>query len=114
MSRFATGARAAAFTTAMLLSPVALQSSAVAAPKTHTVVIDKMAFGPAPARVRAGDVVVWVNKDLFRHTATARDKSFDVDLPPGKSVRMVVKKVGPVSYSCRFHPGMTGKMTVAK
>ena len=114
MSGLAPGTRAAAFAAAMLLAPVALSSNAVAAPKTHTVVIDKMAFGPAPAGVRAGDVVVWVNKDMFRHTATAKDKSFDVDLAPGKSVRMVVRKVGPVSYFCRFHPGMTGRISVAK
>ena len=106
--------RLGALAAAVLLSPLALPSHADAAPKVHTVVIDKMVFGPAPTAVRAGDVVVWVNKDLFRHTATARDKSFDVDLAPGKSARMVVKKTGVVSYFCRYHPGMTGRMVVAK
>jgi plastocyanin len=77
------------------------------------VVIQKMAFGPAPTGVRAGDVIIWVNKDMFRHTATARDRSFDVDLPPGKTARTVVRKPGPVSYYCKYHPGMTGRIVAA-
>ena len=83
-----------------------------AAPKVHTVVIDKMAFGPGPVGVRAGDTIVWVNRDILRHTATARDKSFDVDLAPGASGRTVVRKAGAVAYFCRFHPGMTGRIAV--
>ena len=110
--------RGGALAAMMLLSPLALQSSASAAPKpaskVHTVVINKMTFGPAPVGVRAGDVVVWVNKDIFRHTATARDRSFDVDLQPGKSARTVVRKAGTISYYCRYHPGMTGRMVAAK
>lgn len=97
---------------AVLSGVLALASSAQAAPKVHTIVIDKMAFGPAPASVRAGDVIVWVNRDIFQHTATASDKSFDVDLPAGKQARVVVKKAGVVSYYCRYHPGMKGKVTV--
>lgn len=73
-----------------------------------------MAFGRVPAGVRAGDVVVWVNKDMFRHTATARDRSFDVDLPPGKSARTMVRKPGTISFYCRYHPGMTGRLVIAK
>jgi len=87
---------------------------AEAAPKVHTIVMNKMVFGPAPAGMRAGDVILWVNKDLFRHTATARDKSFDVDLAAGKSARTVVRKAGLISYFCRYHPGMKGQLAVAK
>ena len=109
-----TAARAIAAT--LLVSAVTLSSSATAAPtpKVHTVVISDMAFGRVPAGVRAGDVVVWVNKDMFRHTATARDKSFDVDLAPGKSARTVVKKAASTNFYCRYHPGMTGRLVVAK
>ncbi len=93
---------------------VAYAAPAQAAPKTHTIVMNKMAFGPAPAGLKAGDVILWVNKDLFRHTATARDKSFNVDLAAGKSARMVVPKAGLISYFCRYHPGMKGQLAVAK
>ncbi len=105
--------RTSALTAAMLLTPLALPSSAAAKPTVHTVVMDKMVFAKAPTGVRVGDVIVWVNKDIFQHTATARDRSFDVDLAPGKSARTVVRKTGLVNYYCRYHPGMTGRMVVA-
>ena len=52
-------------------------SPAIAAPRTYTVVIDKMKFGPLPAQLRKGDAIVWVNRDFLRHSATAADRSFD-------------------------------------
>lgn len=82
--------------------------------KLHTVAIDGMTFGPPPTGVRVGDVVVWVNKDMFKHTATARDRSFDVDIEAGASGRTVVRRPGKLTYSCRYHPGMIGQMMVAK
>jgi len=87
---------------------------AAAAPKTHRIVMAGMGFGPAPAGIKAGDTVVWVNKDIFRHTATARDKSFDVDVAPGKEGRTVVRRPGQFAYFCRFHPGMTATLKVDK
>ena len=96
---------------ALVLLPA---NSAAAAPRVHTVVIDKMKFGPVPAGVRAGDTIVWVNKDLFKHTATARDKSFNVDLPPGASGKTVIKHSGKIAFYCAYHPGMKGSLTVAK
>lgn len=109
-------AAGAAIVVALLIPPVVLSSSASAAPapKVHTVVIGDMAFGQLSGGVRAGDVVVWVNKDMFRHSATARDRSFDVDLAPGKSARTVMKKPGAISFYCRYHPGMTGRLVVSK
>ena len=97
-----------------VLLALALAPAAVAAPKTHTVVIDKMKFGPAPAGVRVGDTILWVNKDLFRHTATARDKSFNIDLPAGKSGRTRVTKAGALPFYCVYHPGMKGVLKAAK
>ena len=43
-----------------------------AKPVTHTVTIDATSYQPARLAVHAGDTVVWVNKDLIPHTATAR------------------------------------------
>ena len=76
------------------------------------IAIAKMKFGPAPAELKIGDVIVWRNDDIFRHTATARDKSFDIDLPPKAEVRMTISKAGMVDYYCRFHPAMVGKLDV--
>jgi plastocyanin len=60
----------------------------------------------------------WVNRDFVRHTATARDKTFDLSLEPRTSGRTVVRKAGTITFYCRFHPGMKGglgrgEMTVA-
>ena len=91
-----------------------LPAPAVAAPATHTVVIDKMKFGPLPARLRVGDRIVWVNRDMFRHTATARDGSFNVDLPAGAKGTTVVTKAGAIPFVCTYHPGMRGVLNVRK
>lgn len=89
-------------------------SVAAAAPKVHTVVINKMKFGTLPAGVRAGDTIVWINQDMFKHTATARDKSFNVDLPPKTKGRTVVKHSGAIAFYCIYHPGMKGTLNVTK
>jgi len=79
---------------------------------THTITIDKMAFAPAPANLHVGDTIIWVNHDLFRHTATADDRSFDMDIAPGKSARTVLAKAGIVSFHCTYHPGMKGTLVI--
>lgn len=88
--------------------------AAAAAPRTHVVVIDKMKFGPALATVRPGDIILWDNRDIFRHNATATNGSFAVDLPPRSKGRTVVRGIGAVAYRCTFHPGMTGVLDVTK
>lgn len=89
-----------------------IPAEVMAAPKVHTVVIDKMKFGPVPLDVRVGDVILWVNKDMFRHTATARDRSFNIDLAPSRSGKTVIKRSGTIPFDCVFHPGMKGQLVV--
>ncbi len=79
----------------------------------YTIVIDKMRFGPVPAQLRVGDTIVWKNDDIFRHTATARDKSFDVDLPSKSEVRMVLETAGSFEFFCKLHPGMKDTLVIA-
>ena len=96
---------------AVLLMP---SPPASAAPRTHTVVIDKMKFGAVPANVRVGDRILWINRDMFKHTATAKDKSFDVDLKPGARGVSVVRKAGAIPIICRYHPGMRAMLKVKR
>ena len=91
---------------------VLLSSHAAAAPHSYTIVIDKLKFGPAPAGLRKGDSIVWVNRDILRHSATATDHSFDVDLLPGRTGKTLLKKSGAVAFVCRYHPGMRGALQV--
>lgn len=89
----------------------ATATSVVAAPRVHVIVVDKMAFGPMPIGVRVGDIIEWVNRDIFEHSATARDGSFDVDLKPGATVRTTAKP-GTVAFFCKFHPTMQATLRV--
>lgn len=85
---------------------------AAAAPRTHVVVINAMKFGAVPQEIRAGDQITWVNKDMFRHTATARDGSFNVDLQPGQRKSAIVRKAGAIAVICRYHSGMRARLRV--
>lgn len=84
------------------------------APQTWHVVIRDMAFGSAPAQVRVGDTIEWVNQDIFRHTATARDGRFDLDLAAGASGRTRVERAGALDIYCRYHPSMQLRIAVQR
>jgi plastocyanin len=84
----------------------------IAPSRTHTIIVDKMMFGPAPTGVRVGDTVTWVNRDIFRHSATARNHAFDLDLPPGGTGTTVMQTSGTFGYFCRFHAAMTAQIRV--
>ena len=74
--------------------------------------IDGASFSPADLTVKAGDTVVWVNKDLLAHTATAQSDAFNSKvIQPGQSWRFVAKTKGTFPYLCSFHP-MTATLTV--
>ena len=93
---------------------VSLVSAALGAgPRVHRIAIDNLAFGPAPAGLHVNDIVEWTNSDILRHTATATDGSFDIDLPAGTMGRTILKRAGDVTYVCRYHPGMKGRLEVA-
>lgn len=79
---------------------------------TIDVVMQNLVVKPVEVTAKVGDTIRWDNKDFVAHTATATDKSFDVMLPPGKTGRTVVTKVGTFDYFCKFHPNMKGKVTV--
>ena len=85
---------------------------AAAAPRTHVVVIDKMKFGAMPGGVHPGDRIVWINRDIFRHTATAKDGSFNVDLVSGARATVTVRRPGAIPIICRYHPGMKATLKV--
>ena len=86
---------------------------ASAAAETHTILMEGVAFVPQTLTVKPGDVVVWVNKDLFPHTATAQNREFDSgEIAPGKTWKYIAEKPGEFSYVCTLHPTMKGTLTV--
>ena len=79
----------------------------------HTVVIENMQFTPAELSVHRGERIVWVNKDLFPHTATAASHAFDSGgIAAGSSWTYVAGKAGEYAYGCTFHPTMKAILKV--
>jgi plastocyanin len=102
----------AAFVVAAVgLAATGMSVSAHAA--TIQITMQNLVFAPATANAKVGDTIEWVNKDVFAHTATARNGDWDVTLPPKKTVKLVLKKAGTVDYYCRFHPNMKATLTIA-
>lgn len=80
--------------------------------RTAVVMVDKLAFGAVPKSLRVGDTIVWANRDLFRHSATAKGR-FDVDLPAGARRAMRLTTAGTIAFTCKYHPGMKGVLKVS-
>ena len=81
--------------------------------RTHTVTMTGLHYDPPALTLKAGDTVVWVNKDLVAHTATSKVGGFDSSIvQPEKSWKTVVKRKGDVPYGCSFHPAMKGTLHV--
>ena len=91
---------------ATIAFPPWLQSAAASGQRI-VVDIQKFKFSPKSLTVKPGDIIVWVNKDIVAHTATAKDGSWDSGLiEPGGQWEMVVKDGTAQAYFCRFHPSM--------
>ena len=96
----------------MLVAVGLLACAAPAAAATVTIEIDGMTFAPASTTVRPGDRVVWVNRDLVPHTATA-GKVFDSGvIAPGKSWTTIAGTPGRHDYLCSLHPTMKASLLV--
>ena len=101
------------FLLAAYLMALPFSQTAPAAGPVHRIIIAKMAFAPSPPDLHAGDIVEWMNQDIFVHSATAADGSFDIDVQPNKTARVVIRKAGTINYSCKYHPGMQSTLIVA-
>ena len=99
------------------LAALAGAAASAAPPPARPVPVIAMAamhFGAAPAGLRAGDSIVFVNRDIVAHTATARDHSFDAVVQPRQSVRVTLRRAGAIAFYCRFHPTMQGVLNVGR
>jgi plastocyanin len=87
---------------------------AKAEPKTVEIAIEHFAFSPSNVAVNAGDTIMFVNKDIVPHTATATDSSWTTgELAHGASARVTLPAQAGVDFHCRFHPAMKGHLTIA-
>ncbi len=92
-------------------------SPGAAEPSGGKVDIDLTAAGPRPAevRVRVGQIVVWRNEDLTRHTVTssARGGPDSAQLNPGDRFEWTARRPGTVRYRSVLDPAVRGTLRVA-
>lgn len=62
-------------------------------------------YDPAELAVKAGETITITNNDVAPHTVTAKDGSFDVDVPANGTAQLTVPKAGSFPYDCTYHPG---------
>jgi plastocyanin/uncharacterized membrane protein len=103
---------------AVLISlSLAIAASSAQASSPHNarvVVMQQMHFDPQRLSANVGDTVEWKNQDIFTHTVTANDGSFDSGpIKPGASWKTTMKSPGAVTYHCSPHPNMMAELSVA-
>jgi plastocyanin len=104
----------AVFLTALTLGAL-LPAVATETTRTHIVLIEGMKFTPTELRAGPGDRVVFQNKDLLPHTATAKEpKAFDSGLiKAGDSWTLqLARSAQTIRYVCLYHPTMEGQIIV--
>jgi plastocyanin len=80
---------------------------------SNEVYIQNMAFSPSSITVNVGTTVKWTNKDNMLHSVTSNTSVFDSgDMNLNSTYSYTFTTVGIYSYHCKFHPEMTGIVTV--
>lgn len=89
-------------------------ATALARAEVIHVKMEKLGFAPADITAHVGDTIDWDNHDFVAHTATARSGAWDVMIPADATKSLTVDKEGTYAFYCKFHPNMTGTLTVTK
>ncbi len=80
-------------------------------PTTHHIAISQFRFFPDHLSVQPGDTIIWTNRDVVAHKATAIDESWDTGaLKTGESNNVVVTGDFTLRYFCPFHPTMKAEL----
>jgi len=107
--------RTSTFIVPMLCLLVLLGADAAKETGVKKIEIKDKKYSPAKLTIKAGDTVVWTNRDDSDHSIVADDGSFgtkDDDLNPGESYKFTFKKKGKYKYHCKYHPREKGEITV--
>lgn len=80
--------------------------------RVDTVIISDMKFQPEEIKVRKGNIVIWINKDLVAHCVTELNSQAwtSSTIPPDRSWKMTVTQSS--NYHCAIHPVMKGKIVM--
>src|SRR5215831_13070435 len=111
----AAGLRGAGLAFLLQSSGTTSQNLSATEPSANGQVIMKgIRFQPAELTVHPGETVEFKNEDIFAHTVTADDGSFDSGLiQPGSSWKMTVQKSGTIAYHCTPHPNMKAMLVTS-
>lgn len=92
------------------------------APVGATVLMKRLAFGPATSTLRTGQSVRFVNKDNVTHTVIQDfgprsgliPQVESERIPPGEDYTFIARTEGEIDYVCTLHPTvMTGRLVVS-
>ncbi len=82
-------------------------------PTTHIVTIHQMKFDPENIKVKKGDIVEWINKDIVPHDVTEVNKKWK-SKPLNQGEKFSKVMTGNVDYFCSIHIVMKGSVTLIK
>ena len=70
-------------------------------------------YAPAQLSAKVGQAITIVNNDATGgHSVSAKDGTFNVDVPPKSSVTFTVPKAGSFPYDCTYHPAQHNPATI--
>src|SRR5215467_8537670 len=88
--------------------------SATGSSANGQVIMKGIRFQPAELTVHPGETVEFKNEDIFAHTVTADDRSFNSGLiQPDSSWKMTIQKTGTIAYHCTPHPNMKAMLVTS-
>jgi plastocyanin len=68
-----------------------------------TITIQDFQYDPAELAVKVGETITVTNNDVTPHTVTAKDGSFNADVPAGGTATLTVPAAGSFPYACTYH-----------
>lgn len=83
-----------------------------AGPVTREVEIRAFRYHPDTLAAAPGDTVVWINRDVVPHTATAAGAWDTGQIGAGADGRTVAGAPGTSAYVCAYHPTMKAVLVV--
>ncbi len=88
-------------------------SAAAAAPAGDSQAVTIKGFAYSALSAPGGSKIKVSNQDTAKHTYTAKDKSFTVEVDGGGEAELTLPaKPGSYDIICEIHPSMSGKATI--
>lgn len=97
-----------------LQSPAQTSSAASGQSSAAQVIIKNFQYQPTQLSVKPGETVTFRNEDIYDHTVTADDGSFNSgNIPGGKTWTLKITQPGTIGYHCIPHPNMKAQLVAS-